>query len=98
MATIPPEMWLALTDDEPTQVTAQRQDKSPWLVWHEQLVTRFRSMQSDEQLAFDALCEGKNFNEVCDALSTIMDEADVPMHAASLLTAWITQGLISSTQ
>ena len=92
------EMWMALTADNPEQVTAEYEGNSSWLVWREQLVTRFRSMQTDEQLAFDAVSEGKNFNLVCDALATIMDEDDVPMHAAGLLKAWITQGLISDVQ
>lgn len=90
------DMWLALTDDEPKHVTAEHEGTSSWLIWRDDFVTRFRSMQEDERLCFDELQKGKDFNEVCEALSTIMNEDEVPMQAASFLKVWITQGLISS--
>ena len=90
------DMWLALTAEEPTDVIAEHEGSSPWLMWRDEFVTRFRSMQPDEQLAFDELCKGKDFNDVCEALSTIMNDEDVPIQAASFLKVWITQGLISS--
>ena len=90
------EMWLALTADDPIDVVAEKEGVSSWLIWRDDFVTRFRSMQTDEQLAFDELRAGKDFNDVCEALSTVMNEDDVPMQAASFLKVWITQGLISS--
>lgn len=89
-----PEMWQALTDEEPTEITAQHATTSPWLLWREQLITRFRSIQIDELLALDKIYQGANFNDVCEALSTMIDEDNVPLHAATLLKGWITQGLI----
>jgi len=93
-----PEMWQALTDDNPIEVTATHEATSPWLVWREQLVTRFRSMQRDEQLALDKIREGASFNDVCEALATRMNEDEVPLRAATFLKGWITQGLISRIQ
>lgn len=93
-----PEMWQALTDDDPVEVTATREATSPWLVWREQLVTRFRSMQTDEQLALDKVREGASFNDVCESLATMINEDEVPLRAATLLKGWITQGLISGIQ
>jgi hypothetical protein len=93
-----PEMWQALTHDNPTEVEAKREISSSWLIWREQLVTRFRSMQKDEQVAFDTIREEGSFNDVCEALANIMNEEDVPLHAASLLKSWITQELISSVK
>ena len=93
-----PEMWRSLTDDHPIQINAVCDMASPWLVWREQLVTRFRSMHAGEQSAFDALHEGKCFHEVCQVLATIMSEDEVSLHIASLLKVWITQGLISRVE
>lgn len=93
-----PEMWQALTNDPPTEVTALQDSTSPWLVWREQLVTRYRSMQTAEQLAFDKMAEGASFNEVCETLIEIIDEEDVPLHAAMLLKGWVSQGLISTVK
>jgi hypothetical protein len=93
-----PELWRALTCDKPTQVNARRETASPWLVWREQLITHFRSMQPDEQRALDTLRAGESFNEVCEALATLMHEDEVPLRAAGLLKGWIAQGLISGIQ
>lgn len=89
-----PEMWLALTAEPPTQVNARRKLDGPWLIWREQLVTRFRSMPIDEQQALDKVLEGGSFNKVCEELATLMNEDDVPLRAAGLLKGWIAQGLI----
>ena len=90
-----PEMWQALTAETPTEVTAEHDVASSWLIWREQLTTRFRSMSAEEQRALDTLCDGGSFNDVCEVLATTMNEDEVPMHAAGLLKGWITQGLIS---
>jgi hypothetical protein len=52
-------------------------------------------MQADEQLAFDSVCAGASFNEVCEKLVMLIGEEDVPLRAAGLLKGWIAQGLIS---
>ena len=93
-----PEMWQSLTADEPTPITACSETTSSWLIWREQLVTRFRSMHADEQLAFDSVCAGASFNDVCEQLATLINEEDVPHRAAGLLKGWIAQGLISGVQ
>jgi hypothetical protein len=55
-------------------------------------------MQKDEQIAFDIIRKEGSFNDVCEALANIMNEEDVPLHAASLLKSWITQELISGVK
>lgn len=93
-----PEMWQVLTSDKPSQVTAVCDTASPWLIWREQLITRFRSMPIEEKLALDALRRGESFNDMCDLLATCMNEEAVPLHAASLLKGWIAQELICDIQ
>lgn len=93
-----PEMWQALTADEPTQIAALRETASPWLVWREKLITRYRSMQTDEQMALDTLRAGESFNDVCETLATQMNQDEVPLYAATLLKGWIVQGLICGIQ
>jgi hypothetical protein len=93
-----PEIWRALTGDPPTQVIAGREAAGPWLIWREQLITRFRSMPRDEQQALDTIRDGKHFDALCEVLATQMDEADVPLRAAALLKGWIAQDLISAIQ
>ena len=93
-----PVMWQALTGDPPVPVTAECDRACPWLVWREQLVTRFRSMPVDEQRALDALRGGARFGEICEVLATLLDEEAVPLRAAVLLRGWIAQGLISGIE
>ena len=89
-----PQMWQALTRDSPSEVTASHGPSSPWLVWREGLVTRFRSLEADEQSALDRLLAGGSFEDVCEALSASMSENEVPLRAAGLLRGWMAQGLI----
>ncbi len=93
-----PGMWQILTADEPEEINPSEGETVPWLIWRQQLVSQFRSMEPDEQLALDTLRSGACFDEVCLALSDIMSEDAVPLHFASLLKAWIGQGLISAVQ
>ncbi len=92
------EMWQALTNETPSEVSAIKEASIPWLIWREKLTTHFRSMQPDEQIAFDKLAQGGDFTDICEMLASIINEDEVPMHAASLLKVWITQGLISGAQ
>lgn len=89
-----PEVWQALTANQPIPAKTLHATAGPWLVWREQLVTRFRSMQSDECYALDKVREGANFVDVCEVLGTLMNEEKVPMRAAGLLKGWIRQGVI----
>ncbi len=93
-----PKMWKVLTDDTPKEVTAEAGESVAWLVWRQQLTTRFRSLGKDEQIALDTLRTGATFNDACIALSALMTEDEVPLHIATLLKGWITQGLISGIE
>jgi len=92
------EMWQALTADEPKQITAQEDTATTWLVWRDKLTTRFRSMPTDEQLAFDTMYKGGSFNDICESLVELIDEENIPLQAATFLKYWISYGLITGTQ
>lgn len=89
-----PGMWASLTAEQPTPVTATATEATPWLVWRERLTTRFRSMAFDEQAALDCACAGGSFGEICEKLIAFVDADAVPLRAATLLKAWLAQGLI----
>ena len=92
------EIWQALTAETPIEVSATKGPNSAWLVWRQNLSTRFRSMKSDEQIAFDTLAQGGNFAEICESMTNIINEDKIPMHTATLLKSWISQSLISEAQ
>ncbi|MEW8220453.1 MAG: DNA-binding domain-containing protein [Candidatus Thiodiazotropha taylori] len=89
-----PAMWKSLTADPPETVEAIRTPGS-WLVWRQDMVTRFRSLDEDERLVLDLLHRGGNFNDGCELLASQIGEEGVSMRAASLLKGWIGQGLVA---
>jgi hypothetical protein len=90
-----PAMWKTLTADQPQAIDALRgKSEDGWVIWRQDLVTRFRHLEPDEQLALDSLRNGATFNEVCELLAKRMEIDSVSMRAAGLLKGWIQQGLI----
>jgi len=66
-----------------------------WLVWRQDLLTYFRSLNVDEAWALDALLRGETFAAMCEGLTEWIDAQNVAVHAAGLLKLWLTDGLIS---
>lgn len=93
-----PGIWQSLTAGRPVRVSAEHGGASPWLIWRQQLVTRFRSLADDEQQALNLLRHGRTFSDLCDHLATLMSDTEVPVRAAGLLKGWIGQGLISDVR
>ena len=89
------EMWQTLTKDEPSEISAINNESNYWMIWRENLTTRFHSIQTDEKIALDTIIENGDFTDVCGSLSNVMNENEVAMHFATLLKGWIAQGLIS---
>jgi hypothetical protein len=88
-------MWASLTAERPTPVTATANKSTSWLVWREQLTTRFRSLSADEQAALDCARAGGGFGEICERLTAFVDADAVPLRAATLLKNWLERGLIT---
>lgn len=88
-------MWKGLSADPPVEITPYRDERpGSWLIWRQDLVTRFRSLGENERLVLDALRAGATFNDACGLLARRMDPGMVPIQAAGLLKGWIQQGLI----
>jgi hypothetical protein len=90
-----PEMWKVLISDTPGEIHAIPDEQSYWLIWRDNLITRYRSLPVDEQHALNCLCTGENFDDICARLVEFNAAEHVPLRAATLLKTWIGQGLIS---
>jgi hypothetical protein len=66
-----------------------------WLLWRRGTTTMFRSVDPVEALALDGACAGMSFGELCERLTSCVDETQVAMRAASLLRGWIAEELIT---
>lgn len=75
---------------EPTLLEAEQD----WLVWRQELTTRFRSMVVGEARALELVRTDATFEDLCEALCEWYEEEAVPTQAATLLQNWVAEGLI----
>ncbi|MBW9256708.1 MAG: hypothetical protein K1562_03690 [Candidatus Thiodiazotropha sp. (ex. Lucinisca nassula)] len=87
-------MWKSLTAESPETVEAIRTPGS-WLIWRQNLVTRFYLLDEDERLILDLPHRGGSFNDGCEIVASQIGHESASMRAASLLKGWIGQGLIA---
>jgi hypothetical protein len=52
-------------------------------------------MSAVESAALDAALRGRNFAEICEALSALLPEEEIPAAAAGLLGTWADSGILS---
>lgn len=87
-------VWKAMSADETPPRPAAAAAAIPWLLWRRDLQNYFRSMDGVEAAALDSALSGRNFGEICEALSDMLPESDIPPAAATLLGTWADSGLI----
>jgi hypothetical protein len=96
LATNTPSLWKAVNTETTPPEAHTEPEPRPWLIWRQELTTRYRSLTEEEALALDAAKNGATFSDICEALSSVIPEEQVPLRAASLLKGWIADGLISA--
>lgn len=90
-------VWKAVTagEEPPSEHTGAPQ---PWLVWRRRLNPQFRSLSKIEAGALDAALLGRSFAGICEQLSEDLCKQDVPAEAATILSQWVDEGLITQIQ
>lgn len=89
-------IWQAYKENGPYPAVEKLAQAQTCLVWRQELKTLFRTLAPDEAQMFAAARQGANFSELCEQLSTVMEDAEqVPLRAVSLLKTWISQELIT---
>ena len=93
-----PTVWKAI--DSKTEPPALEEIGQPVarLLWRQQLLTHYRSLEVDEAYTLDALLQGATFAELCEGLIEWVDAQHVAGHAAGLLKQWLSDGLIIETR
>lgn len=81
-----------LVNELPPAAAAVLDRPQDWLIWREEIV-RYRPMQAAEARAMARARTG-TFADLCETLCEFHDAAQVPLIAAGMLKAWLTQGLI----
>ena len=90
-----PQQWQALTADVERPAAALCAKPVQWLLWRQELTTRFRSLQQTEAAALDAARGGWAFGELCELLCEEVGEAAAAQQAATLLRGWVASALIT---
>ncbi len=82
--------WWRAASQKAARPTRWRSAKPvEWALWRAQLTTYFRSLPIDEAWALDAIAGGKSFGSMCEGLVQLVDAADAPTRAATLLQQWV---------
>lgn len=87
-------LFKALTDEaappQPARIAC-----ATWVIWRENVTTRFRSLDDAEAAALNVLMRGDTFEDMCTELCTRYAAEDAAVHAATFLREWVSGGLIS---
>jgi hypothetical protein len=72
------------------------QGRTEWLIWRQNLEVQYRSLDTVEAAAIDAVIGGATFGELCETLAARgEDEDQVPLVAAGMLKRWIVDQCLS---
>jgi len=91
-------VWKAMSRDETPPGPELGAAAVTWLLWRQNLQNYFRSMTGVEAAALDAALRGRNFGEMCEALSNWLPQEEIPAAAAGLLGTWADSGIIVGLQ
>jgi len=92
-----PKIWQAIDAEEDVPEPAAG-DSVAWLLWRQDLTTRWRSLGVDEAWMLEAASQEASFGELCEGLCRWHAPETVAMQAASYLKLWLTDGLITSIE
>jgi hypothetical protein len=86
--------WRGATGSGPRPRRWRDAQPVEWLIWRNELTTRFRSMAPEEAAALRVACNGGTFAELCAQLLERHGADIAPTRAVVLLQAWFNDGLI----
>ena len=87
-------LWRALSKEE--TLPEKVRDESTWLVWRQDLVSRYRGLQEAEATVLSAAMSGASFAEICTRLLAFYDENTTPVMAVGYLKNWIQDQMVKS--
>ncbi len=88
------QIWQKLMEEVSPPTLKKNARSEGWILWRQELTSRYASLPQDEAWGLDALLNGATFGELCEGLCEWVAEEEVALRAASLLKGWITAGLI----
>ncbi len=89
-----PTVWKEIEADREPPALEENEYPIAWLVWRQDLLTYFRSLDVDEAWAINAMQRGETFAAICEGLTEWIDAQNVAVHVAGFLKQWLADGLI----
>jgi len=86
------QIWKALSNQEapPDKIG----DATIWLVWRQDLVSRYRALSDAEACALGIVIHGGTFAELCESLLDYFNEEETSQQAAGFLQRWIREQMV----
>jgi len=86
------QIWRALSKEEAPPPLID--DDTTWLIWRQDLVSRYRALGNDELAALAVALSGGNFADICETLLEYFNEAETPQQALRYLQQWINDQMV----
>lgn len=89
-----PAAFKALSDETDCPAPVILESPQHWLIWRQDLTTRYRSLTREEAQALDTLRNDGTFEQLCEVLCEWHEPGEVPVQAATFLKGWVGGGLV----
>jgi hypothetical protein len=86
------QVWQALSDEQTPPEKIKQQ--SAWVIWRQDLVSRYRSLNAAELCALDTAIAGGDFAQVCENLLPICGN-ETAQQVLTFLQQWANDGMIT---
>ncbi len=93
-----PDVWRAAVRHERRLAARRLLEPRSWLVWRKDLEPFYRALSGDEARALAFAARGWRFGRLCGGLRDIVGTDQAAPRAASLLKAWLNEGLIGAIE
>ncbi len=82
-------IWHAINDDSTPPEPQNAGERTVIAIWRKAFSPHFRSLDDDETIFWNRICDGATFSESCDVLAAQVDAALAPQRAAEYLRRWV---------
>ena len=83
-----PVLWKAIDADEPPPPPERTDRAVEWLLWRQDMLVRWRSVEPDETWALGRCDAGEDFGSICAGLCEWVGEDAAAFRAATFLKQW----------
>ncbi len=84
------------TEENPEKLITALPCPQTWLIWRKDLMARFQELNSEQYFMLEAINQGLTFSEVCEKLTAIMPEENVPGFVVHHLAEWLEMDVLTT--